>query len=108
MDGFWQYAGTIPKQTIIVLGFLGKESAMQEMQEMQFPSLGREDALGEVMETHSSIVAWEIPWTEEPAGLQSMGWQRVGHNLVTEHEPYSGVTLKTVVREGTSSSVLGC
>ena len=42
---------------------------MQEMQEMQFPSQGREDALGEVMETHSSIVAWEIPWTEEPAGL---------------------------------------
>ena len=37
------------------------------------------------MATHSSILAWEIPWTEEPSGLQSMGSQRVGHNLETEH-----------------------
>ena len=49
------------------------QPVMQETQEMQFPSLGWEDALGEVMATHSSILAWEIPWTEEPAGLQSMG-----------------------------------
>ena len=37
------------------------------------------------MATHSSIVAWEIPWTEEPGGLQSMGSQRAGHDLVSEH-----------------------
>jgi len=37
------------------------------------------------MATHSSILAWEIPWTEEPGGLQSMGSQRVRHALVTEH-----------------------
>ena len=37
------------------------------------------------MATHSSILAWEIPWTEEPGGVQSMGFQRAGHNLVTEH-----------------------
>ena len=37
------------------------------------------------MATHSSILAWEIPWTEEPGGLQSVVSQRVGHNLVTEH-----------------------
>ena len=37
------------------------------------------------MATHSSILAWEILWTEETGGLQSMGWQRVGHNCVTEH-----------------------
>ena len=36
------------------------------------------------MATHSSILAWKIPWTEKPGGLQSMGLQRVGHNLVTE------------------------
>ena len=34
---------------------------------------------------HSSILAWEIPWTEEPGGLQSMGLRRVGHDLATEH-----------------------
>ena len=43
-------------------------------------SLGREDALEKGMATHSSILAWRIPWTEEAAGLQSMGSQRVGHN----------------------------
>ena len=37
------------------------------------------------MAIHSSILAWEIPWTEETGGLQSMGWQRVGHNLATKH-----------------------
>ena len=41
-------------------------------------SLGQEDPLA----THSSILAWRIPWTEEPGGLQSMGLQRVRHNLV--------------------------
>ena len=51
---------------------------MQEMQEMQIRSLGREDPLKEEMATHSSFLAWEIPWTEESGGLQSMGSQRVG------------------------------
>ena len=43
-------------------------------------SLGWEDPLEKEMATHSSILAWRIPWTEEPAGLQSMGLQRVGHD----------------------------
>ena len=43
-------------------------------------SLGQEDPLEEEMATHSSILAWEIPWTEEPGGIQSMGLQRVGHD----------------------------
>ena len=43
-------------------------------------SLGQEDSLEEGMATHSSILAWRIPWTEEPGGLQSMGSQRVGHS----------------------------
>ena len=42
--------------------------------------LGLEDPLKEDMATHSSILAWRLPWTEEPGGLQSMGSQRVGHN----------------------------
>ena len=50
------------------------------MQETQVGSLGKEDFLGEGMATHSSILAWIIPWTEEPGRLQSMRSQRVGHN----------------------------
>ena len=50
------------------------------MQETRLQSLGREDLLEKEMATHSSILAWEIPWTVEPGRLQSMGSQRVGHN----------------------------
>ena len=50
------------------------------IQETQVRPLGQEDPLEEGMATHSSIFAWEIPWTEEPGGLQSMGSQRVGHD----------------------------
>ena len=50
------------------------------MQETQVQSLGQEDPLEKVMATHSSILAWKIPWAEEPGGLQSMGLQRVGHS----------------------------
>ena len=46
----------------------------------QVQSLGREDLLEEEMATHSSILAWRIPWTEEPGGLQSMGSQRVRYD----------------------------
>ena len=45
------------------------------MQEMQVPPLGQEDLLEEEMATHSSVLAWKIPWTEEPGGLQFMGSQ---------------------------------
>ena len=47
------------------------------MQEMQVQSLGWEDPLEKKMATHSTIPAWEIPWTEEPGGLQSMGSQEL-------------------------------
>ena len=50
--------------------------AMQKMPETQVRSLGREDPLEEEMATHSSNLAWRIPWAEEPGGLHSMGWQR--------------------------------
>ena len=49
-------------------------------QETQVQSLGQEGPLEKQMTTHCSILAWRIPWTEEPGGLQSMGLQRVGHD----------------------------
>ena len=52
--------------------------------EIQERSLGKEDPLKEEMATHPSIHSWKIPWTEETGGLQSMGSQRVRHNLVSE------------------------
>jgi len=53
------------------------------MQETGVSSLGQEDLLEKRMATHSSILAWEIPWTAEPGGLQSMGSQKVRHDLMT-------------------------
>ena len=50
------------------------------VREPQVQSLGREDLLEKEMATHSSILAWKIPWMEEPGRLQSMGSKRVGHN----------------------------
>ena len=53
---------------------------MQETREMWVQSLGWEDTLEKDMAVPSSILAWKIPWTKEPGGLQSMDLQRVGHN----------------------------
>ena len=55
------------------------------MQETWIQSLGWKDLLEEEIATHFSILAWRIPWTEEPGGLQSIALQRIGHNLVTEY-----------------------
>jgi len=54
--------------------------AFQELQEAWVRSLGQEDPQGEVMATHSSILAWEIPWTEKPGRLQSKGSKSVAQN----------------------------
>ena len=71
LEIFWGFPG----------GSVAKnQCAMQELQDMQVQSLGWEDPLEESMEIHSSILAWRIPWTEEPSGLQSIGSQRVRHN----------------------------
>ena len=56
------------------------------MQQTWVPSLDREDSLEKEMVTHSSILAWEIPWTEEPGGLQFMWSQRVKQDLVTKQQ----------------------
>ena len=61
-------------------GKVGKESAVQEMQETWVQSLSQENPLEEGMATHTSILAWKIPWTEEPGGLQSKESKRVGHD----------------------------
>ena len=58
------------------------------VQETQVRSLGQEDPLEKKMVTHSSILAWEIPWTEEPGGLRSKGLQKVRHNLATKQQQY--------------------
>ena len=63
----------------------GKESTCQGRR-YGVQSLGQENPLEEGMATHSSVLAWRIPWTEEPGGLQSLRSQRVRHNLVTEQQ----------------------
>ena len=56
------------------------------MHEMRVQSLSREDPLEKEMATHSNILAWEIPWTEESGGIQSMGLQRVRHDLTIKQQ----------------------
>ena len=78
-------------KTVYVCHFDGEksesESSMERIclpkQETQVQSLGRENLLEKNMATHSSILAWEIPWTEESGGRQSMGSKKVSHDLVT-------------------------
>ena len=62
-----------------VAQWLKKPPVMQEMQETCIRSLDQEDPLEEGMATHCRTLAWRIPWTEEPGGLQSTGSQRLGH-----------------------------
>ena len=75
-------------------------------------SLGQEDPLEKEMATHSSILAWRIPWTEEPGGLQFMGLKRVRHDWVTKHKrqikgfPNCSV-VKKICNAGDVSSILG-
>ena len=60
--------------------FTSRVKHLPAMQETWVRSLGQEDPLEKEMATHSSTLAWKIPWTEKPGRLQSMGSQRVGHN----------------------------
>ena len=66
------------------------------MQETQVQSLGWKDSLEEEMTTYSGILTWEIPWTEEPDGLQSMGSQRVGHDYCNRDCGIGGQTHKSI------------
>ena len=69
-------------------GFSGGSAVKNSpaMRETQVQTLGQENPLEEETVTHTSILAWKIPWTEDPGGLQSMGSQRVGHNLATKQQ----------------------
>ena len=66
------------------------------MQETGVWSLGQEDALEKEMATHSSILAWEIPWTEEPGGLQSLGLQKVEHESATKQQQQDNLNEMTM------------
>ena len=65
------------------------------MKDMLVWSLGWKDPLEKEMATHSSILAWEIPWTEEPGGLQYMGSQRDGHDLATKQQKHPELRQET-------------
>ena len=69
----------IPRSSLMTQ-WVKNPSAIQETQEMWVRSLGQEDPLEKEMATHSSILVWEIPWTEESGRIQSMGLQRVRHD----------------------------
>ena len=60
---------------------------LSAMRETRIQALGQEDPLEKEMATHSGILPWEISWTEEPGGLESMGSQRVGPHLTTKPSP---------------------
>ena len=86
-DFFSPYCVTFSDIYFIFLYLSGMASLVAQtvkrlptMRETWVRSLGREDPLEKEMATHSSILAWKIPWTEEPGRLQSMGSQRVGHD----------------------------
>ena len=82
---FSAFSFTLPKLLELTLlprashvaQWLKNPPAMQETLELLFRSLGQEDSLEEEMATHSSVLAWEIPWTEEPGGLQSIALQEI-------------------------------
>ena len=76
--------GGFPGGSVVKNPFAG-----QETQETQVQSLGWEDPPEEKMATQSTVLAWRIPWTEEPGGLQSMGLQRAGRDLGTKQQQYS-------------------
>ena len=67
------------------------------MQKTRVQSLGWEDLLEKEMAAHSRILAWEIPWTEEPGGLVFMGLQRVGHDLTTKQQQQQYILLYTSI-----------
>ena len=66
---------------------------VKNLQEVKVQSLGQEDCLEKGMATHSSILAWRIPWTEEPGRLQSIRRQRVGHDWTTKNTHISSSNL---------------
>ena len=67
----------MPLPTMVASLVAQTVKSLPAVEETQVRSLGREDPLEEEMSTHFSVLAWRIPQTEEPSGVQSMGWQRI-------------------------------
>ena len=86
---FWSFCPDCWDSASLMAQQVKNSLAMQETQEMQVWSLGQDDPWRRKMATHSSILAWKIPWTEEPGMLKSVGSQRVGNDWVTNTcKPY--------------------
>ena len=68
---------------IYIYIYIRHKSALMAQTVKNLPAVQETSYLLKEMATHSSILAWRIPWIEEPCGLQSMGWQRVGHDRAT-------------------------
>ena len=83
---FWKFLFRIQNLVTVLTLVAQTAKRLPKMQETWVRSLGREDPLEKEMVTQSSILAWEIPWTEEPCGLQPIGLQRAGHNLETKQQ----------------------
>ena len=81
---FSEILDMISGSTILVAQWERTHLLAQETQEIRVQPLAQEDPLEKEMVTHSSIFVWKIPWTEKPAGLQSMGSQRIRHGLMTK------------------------
>ena len=83
-------AGSLHEGWGRVLGFPGGSAVKNPpaVQETRVQSLSWEDSLEESRATHSSVLAWRIPWTEEPGVVQSIKLQRIGHSLVTQQQQY--------------------
>ena len=79
---------------------------MQKMQETRIWSLGQEDLLEQEMATHSSILAWRIPWTEESGRLQSTGSQRVGQDSETEQQEENELDMIEQLNNKTEDRIL--
>ena len=77
--GFWE-EDYVVLAVVVFLRLTQRLKRLPGMQETRVQSLGQEDPLEKAIATHSSTLAWRIPWREEPGRLQSMGSRRVGHN----------------------------
>ena len=96
---------TVPK---LCTGFPGGAVVKNPpaMQEIRVWSLGQEDSPEKGMAIHTSILAWKVPWTEEPSRLQSMGSQRVGHDWATKHTHTHTYTHTHIPKTGHRSSLV--
>ena len=90
------YHSSLSELLVLLTPLIQMAKCLPTVQETQVRSLDREDPLEKEVATHSSTLAWKIPWTEELGGLQSMGSQRVRHDWVTSHTHTHTPLIKTI------------